>query len=763
MSFVNKPVQKKDAMQLVTGQPVFTGDMVSKNALVVKILHSPHANAMIEEINTSIAMKVPGIEAIFTYKDVPQNRFTMAGQTYPEPSPYDRLILDRHVRFHGDAVAIVAGENEKSVDKALKLIKVKYNVLPAVNDFRTALDNETLVHPEDNWKAMCPVGADNKRNLCAHAEDHNGDVDAVLADCDVVLERTYHSKANNQAMMETFRTYCYIDTYGRLVLISATQIIFHVRRIMSHALGIPKSKIRVIKPRIGGGFGAKQTCVTEVFPAFVTWMTKKPAYMVFDREEAQTAGSPRHEMEMYVKIGANKDGKIRVIDLHTLSNTGAYGEHGPTTVGLSGHKSIPLYNRYQEAYRFTYDVVYTNVQAAGAYRGYGATQGLYAVETIVNELAVELGMDPVELREMNIVKEGDVMPAYYGEQTNACALDRCLAATADRMKWNEKYPRKDMGNGKVRGVGVALAMQGSSISNCDVGGATIKLCDDGTYMLQLGAADMGTGCDTVMAQMAADVLECEYDDIAVLSGDTDVSPYDSGSYASSTTYLTGIAVEKACRKLRDSIHKIGAELLGCSVEDTDFNGKEVCRLEEVEGEMNSVSLFEIGVKTQVNNNQETQFTATVSSPVSPPPYMAGMAEVEIDTETGEIRMINYEATVDCGTPVNPNLARVQTEGGIAQGIGMALFEDISYGKHGEIRERNFMQYKIPTRQDVGRINVEFEASYEPTSPFGAKSIGEVVINTPSPAITHAVYNATGVWHRELPITPEKILKSLKNK
>lgn len=761
MSFVNQPVQKKDAMQLVTGQPVFTGDLVSKNALVVKILHSPHANAIIEEINTSIAMKVPGIEAIYTYKDVPQNRFTMAGQTYPEPSPYDRLILDRHVRFHGDAVAIVAGEDVKAVNKALKLIKVKYNVLPAVDDFRTALDNEILVHPEDNWKAMCPVGADNKRNLCAHAEDSNGDVDAVLADCDVVLERTYHSKANSQAMMETFRTHTYIDTYGRLVVLSATQIIFHIRRIMSHALGIPKSKIRVIKPRIGGGFGAKQTSVTEVFPAFVTWMTKKPAYLVFDREETQTAGSPRHEMEMYVKIGANKDGKIRVIDLHTLSNTGAYGEHGPTTVGLSGHKSIPLYSKNQEAYRFTYDVVYTNIQAAGAYRGYGATQGLYAIETIVNELAAELGIDPVELREMNIVREGGLMPAYYGETANACALDRCLSATAKRMNWKEKYPKKDMGNGKVRGVGVALAMQGSSISNCDVGGATIKLCDDGTYLLQLGAADMGTGCDTVMAQMAADVLECEYEDISVISGDTDVSPYDSGSYASSTTYLTGIATEKACRKLRESIQKIGAELLGCDVEDTDFNGKEVCRLNEVEGEKNSVSLFEIGVKTQVNNNYEVQFTASASSPVSPPPYMAGMAEVEIDTETGEIRIINYEATVDCGTPVNPNLARVQTEGGIAQGIGMALFEDITYGKHGEIRERNFMQYKIPTRQDVGRINVEFESSYEPTNPFGAKSIGEVVINTPSPAITHAVYNATGVWHRELPITPEKILKSLK--
>ena len=490
-------------------------------------------------------------------------------------------------------------------------------------------------------------------------------------------------------------------------------------------------------------------------------MTKKPAYLVFDRVETQTAGSPRHEMEMQVKIGADRDGRIRAIDMYTLSNTGAYGEHGPTTVGLSAHKSIPLYTKNQEAYRFVYDVVYTNKQAAGAYRGYGATQGLYAVETIVNELAAELQMDPVELRQMNIVEEGMVMPAYYDEQTNSCALDRCLQATADRMNWKEKYPRKVMENGKIRGVGVALAMQGSSISNCDVGGATIKLCDDGTYLLQLGASDMGTGCDTVLAQMAADFLECEMDDIAVNSGDTDVAPYDSGSYASSTTYLTGIAVEKACKKLRESIQKIGAELLGCDIEETEFNGKTVSRLEEIDGEINEVSLFDIGVKTQVDNNHETQFTATVSSPISPPPYMAGMAEVEIDTETGEIRMISFEATVDCGTPVNPNLARVQTEGGIAQGIGMALFEDITYGNNGAIRERNFMQYKVPTRQDVGRIHVEFEASYEETNPFGAKSIGEVVINTPSPAIIHAIYNATGVWHRELPVTPEKILMSLK--
>ena len=764
MRFVNQNIRKKDAMQLVTGKPVYTGDLVPQNALVVKLLHSPHANAIIEKIDTSIAMRVPGIEAIYTHEDVPDKRFTMAGQTYPEPSPYDRLIMDRHVRYHGDIVAIVAGDSEKAVDKALKLIKVEYNVLPAVLDFRTAKDNEILVHPEDNWIAHCPVGADNKRNLCACGDGGHGDIEAVMADCDVVLERTYHTKANSQAMMETFRTYTFMDTYGRLNIISATQIVFHIRRIVAHALDIPKSKIRVTKPRIGGGFGAKQTSVTEVYPAFVTWKTGKPAYLVYSRKETQTSGCPRHEMEVTVKLGAMKDGTIRALDVYTLSNTGAYGEHGPTTVGLSGHKPIPMYNKNQEAHRFHFDVVYTNVQAAGAYRGYGATQGIYAVETAVNELAVELGIDPVKLREMNLLAEGQVMPAYYGETCNSCALDRCLTATADRIKWNEKYPSKDMGDGKIRSVGVAMSMQGSSISNCDIGGATIKLNDDGYYALHIGAADMGTGCDTILAQMAADVLECDVDDIFVYGADTDASPYDSGSYASSTTYLTGNAVADACKKLRESILKIGADKLGCDVEAVTFDGKKVSRLEAKADAVNEISLVDISTASMANNYYSTQFTSTVSSPVSPPPFMVGMAEIEIDTETGAIEVLNYEATVDCGTPINPNLARVQTEGGIGQGIGMALYEDITYNqKDGSIMEHSFMQYKLPTRRDVGRIHVEFEETYEPTSAFGAKSIGEVVINTPAPAITHAVYNATGVWFRELPITPEKVLMALNEK
>lgn len=752
---VGKCIPKKDSDQLLLGKPVFMDDIIPKNCLIVKLLRSPHAHAIIEEINTAAAMKVPGIVAVYTWKDVPQRRFSIAGQTFPEPSPYDRLILDQRVRSVGDAVAIVAGETEKAVDKALRVIKVKYQVLEPVLDFRKALDNPVLVHPEDNWMSHGNTG-DVKRNLLHHEEDAHGDVEAVLADCEEVIEHSWRIKAAQQGYMETIRAYCEIDRYGRLHCISSTQIVFHIRRILANALGISKSMVRAEKPRIGGGFGAKQTAVCEVYPAFVTWMTKRPSKIIYSRRECQTIASPRHEMEVTVRLGAMKDGRIRAIDLYTLSNTGAYGEHGTTTVGLSGHKAIPLYTGGCEATRFSCDVVYTNVQAAGAYRGYGATQGIFALESAVNELAEKLKIDPVELRMKNIVREGMFMPAYFGETANACALDRCITHCADHFHWKEKYPVRDMGNGKVRTAGMAIAMQGSCISNVDVGSCTLKLSDDGTYNMLIGAADMGTGCDTILAQMAAEVLDCEPDQIVVFGADTDASPYDSGSYASSTTYVTGMATQNAAMELRENMMKIGAELLGCTLDEVEFDGEKVYL---VDGDQ-SVSLADIAVKSQVNNRIPVDVTATYSSPVSPPPYMVGMAEIELDKETGSVKILDYDAVVDCGIPVNPNLARVQTEGGIGQGIGMALYENVTYNANGKITEGDFMQYKIPTRQDVGNIHVEFETSYEPSGPFGVKSIGEIVINTPAPALAHAIYRATGVWHRTVPFTPEKILMGM---
>ena len=749
---VGKSVRKKDAMQLLLGKAVYTQD-IAPDALVVKLLRSPHANAMVQSIDTRKAKKIAGVVDVYTWEDVPNLRFSNAGQTYPETSPYDRLIIDRHVRFVGDVVAIVAAETEEAADKALARIEVAYDVLEPVLDFRTAKDNPVLVHPEDNWRMLCDLGGDNTRNLVGTTADAGGDVEAVLADCDVLLDRTYHTKAFNQAMMETFRTFTELDPYGRLHVISSTQIVFHVRRILSHALGIPKGRIRVEKPRIGGGFGAKQTAVSEMYPAFVTMKTGRPAMCVFTREESQTCGSPRHEMQVRVRLGANRDGRIRALDVTTLSNSGAYGEHGWATVGLTGHKSIPLYTGSLEAFKFDAEVVYTNMQPSGAYRGFGATQGQFAVESAVNELAETLGVDPVALRERNMLREGMVMPAYFNEVANACALDRCMEHCRDMFDWEAKYPVRDMGNGKVRAAGVAMSMQGSGVSGIDVGSVTVKLNDDGTYMLLIGAADMGTGCDTILAQMVAEHMDCSVDDVSVFGADTDASPYDSGSYASSTTYVTGMAVEKACGQLKGRLCEIAAEALGCDAGELAFEDGRVVR--EATGE--EMSLVDVATKSQVSNCLSPEATAMHSSPVSPPPFMVGMAEIELDRETGVVKVLNYDAVVDCGIAINPALARIQAEGGIVQGIGHTLFEDVTRTPKGKIRESSLFTYRLPTRLDTGDIRVEFENSYEPTGPFGAKSIGEIVINTPAPAIAHAIYRATGVWHRELPILPEHIL------
>lgn len=751
MKYVNKPVPKTDAMSLVTGKPVYTDDLAPSDCLIVKILRSPHANAWVEEIKTDAAKKIEGIACVLTYEDVSHKRFTLAGQTAPEISPWDRYIIDKHVRFVGDPVAIVAGETEEAVDKALKRIKVKYRVEEAVLDIHTAKDNPILVHPEDDWYMPIPAGGDNKRNLCSSNVEEVGDVDAVLEKCAYTVDQVYHTKANQQTMMETFRTYCYMDHFQRLTVVSSTQIPFHIRRIVGNALNIPSSKVRVIKPRIGGGFGAKQSSVSEVFPALVTWVTGRPSKIVFSRKESMIASSPRHEMEVHIRMGADENGIVKAIDLYTLSNTGAYGEHGPTTVGLSGHKSIALY-RHTEAYRFAYDVVYTNMQAAGAYRGYGATQGIFAVESAADELAHKMGMDPVKFRELNMPMEGEALPGYPDVPINgSCTMDKCLARAKEMIGWDEKYPFRDMGNGKVRGVGIAMAMQGSSIAGIDVGGADIKLNEDGSYTLALGCSDMGTGCDTILAQMAADCLDTDMKNIVVFSVDTDISPYDSGSYASSTTYATGNAVIQACGELRKRIHAFGAQMLGVSAEDSDFDGEKV-RTEDGK----EVTLQQIAGKATCGVCSELQVVKEYSSPISPPPFMVGAAEVEVDKETGQIDVIDYVGVIDCGTPINPNLARVQAEGGIGQGIGMVLYEDVQYTDKGKIRNNSFMQYKIPNRMDIPKVRIEFESSYEKTGPFGAKSIGELVIDTPCPAIANAVYNATGVRVRELPITPEKV-------
>ncbi len=569
MNIVGKGIKKIDGMSITTGKPVYTDDLSAKNALVVKILRSPHAYAKIKDIDTSKAEMVDGVECVLTYKDVPKSRFTLAGQTYPEPSPYDRLILEDVVRYVGDEVAIVAAIDEKTAIKAMNLIKVKYEVLTPVLDFEEAIGNKTMVHDEDRH-CNFDIGMQREKNIVSHHDYTKGDVEKVLSNCDVVIEETYYTQAQAHAMMETYRAYNYLDHMGRLVVVSSTQIPFHVKRHLSRALEIPASKIRVIKPRIGGGFGGKQTACVEIFSAIVTLKTGKPAKIIYDRKETFNCSTSRHAMRLKVRLGATNDGIIKAIDIKALSDTGAYGEHASTTIGLVGEKTLPMYNKV-EATRFIADVVYTNKMPAGALRGYGASQGCFAVESTINMLANKLKMDPTDLRLKNVVTEGETTFAY-GKTLNSVDLIKCINKGKELIGWNEKYPCKHLDNGKIRSVGMAITMQGSGIQGLDKSSAEIKLNDCGDYTLMIGSTDMGTGSDTILAQMAAEVLDTSIENITVISADTDLVPYDPGSYASSTTYVTGMAVVKAAQDLREKIISAGATKLGVEKDEVEFDG-----------------------------------------------------------------------------------------------------------------------------------------------------------------------------------------------
>ena len=764
---ISHAVVKKDARGLLQGRAVYTNDLAPRDAYIVKLLRSPHAHARIRSIDTHRALRIDGIVAIYTYEDVPNARFTLAGQSFREMSPYDTLILDRTVRYVGDEVAIVVGTDELAINAAMRLIKVDYEVLPAVTDFTKALDNPIVVHDEDDIRAYVPMGEDFSRNLVFHEVTAVGDVDAVLAEADVVIDHDYETQATQQSMMETFSSYAYTDAQDRVCIVASTQVPFHVRRQVATALQIPQSRVRVIKPRVGGGFGAKQTGCNEVFSAFAAFKLGHPCKCIYTREETMACANTRHKMRMHVRLGAKADGTITAIDLSCLSDAGAYGYHAPTTVGLVGHKSLPIYN-HALASRFSANVVYTNNTPGGAFRGYGATQGQFAVESAVNELADKLGMDPCELRLKNIVHEGEVMPQYFGDTLMSCRLDDCIRRAQEMIGWHDKPLARDLGD-RVRALGVAVTMQGSGISNLDIGSIDIRLEDDGFYVLNLGATDVGTGCDTIMAQFAAEVLGCEPSQIVVNGVDTDTSPYDCGAYASSGTYVTGMAAVKAATELREKIVAQAAKSFGVEPEKVVLDGSriyvdgaddDVVTVGQIaEGRLREMTLAELanscigfGLKPGYLSAQ-----ASNSQPVSPPPFMCGIAEVDVDKATGEVKVVDYAAAVDCGTVANANLARVQAEGGIVQGIGQALTEDVQVTEDGFLRTRNLMQYKIPSRLDVPDIRVDFCPSYEPTGPFGAKSIGEVVINTPLGAIASAVAHATGHYVRTLPVTPEKAL------
>jgi len=756
MKVIGKITARVDGRALATGQPVFADDIQPANLLYCKILHSPVAHARIKNIDTTRALNREGVRLVLTHRDFPIHYYTTAGQGYPEPSPRDMRILESTVRYVGDRVALVAADTLESATAALADIVVEYEQLPAIFDPREARTSSICIHPEEGKLDI----HDAARNIASHIEAEVGDVDQAFKSAAHVFEWEYSTPYVQQAHIEPHITLTWLDENGRLVIRTATQVPFHVRRIVAEVLDIPVRKIRVIKPRVGGAFGGKQEILNEELCGAVTLRTGRPARLEFTREEEFYAARSRHPQILNFKLGVNQDYTINAIDLDILENSGAYGPHALTVMTVSAQKALSLYR--VPNLRVKGDAVYTNLPITGAYRGYGAPQGFFGLESIMDEVACELGIDPVEFRHKNYVQVGDDLPiaAILGEgrdgfpaEVRSTGMKDCLEEGKKLINWEEL--RQVPKNGKLRrGVGVAIVGQGSGIPGIDMGAVFIKMNEDASFNLQMGATDLGTGSDTALAQIAAEELGVPVEKIIVYSSDTDLTPFDKGAYASSTTYISGGAVFKAAVEVKKQILELGKKLLG--VEEAKIEDQKV-----VAPDGTSISYIDICTRTFYTEEQ-TQIMATAShmSFDSPSPYNATFVDLTVDTETGLVTVNKVVSVTDIGQVINPQMAEGQVEGSIPQALGMALSEYMVFDGAGRPINRDFNTYHIYTAVDMPEIIVRFVHTDEPTGPFGAKAAAEIPINGPGPAVVNAIHNACGVRIRELPVTPEKILRGL---
>jgi len=754
--------RKVDGLALVTGRPVFAGDLDLAGTLHLALLSSPHAHARIRHIDPSPAARLPGVALVLTHENTPSIRYTTAGQGYPEPSPYDARMFDPKVRFVGDRVAVVAAASRRLALEALSLIAVDYEPLPAALSLDAALaPGAPVIHDETDSEGIW----DAPHNLAAAVDITVGDVAAAFAECAATVETTCETQYAQHAPLETHVCQSYLDDNGRLVLHTSTQVPFHLRRIIARILDLPIHRIRVVKPRIGGGFGVKQEVLLEDVCALVTMRTGRPARWEYTRGEEFVSARTRHPFRIRVKVGARADGVLHAIDMDATQNTGAYGTHSLTVLSNAGSKTLPLYNKAPHL-RFTGRSVYTNLPVGGAYRGYGGTQASFPLETALDQLAERLGIDPIELRRRNHIRSGETSPIFaaLGEgregvpmTIKSCALAECLTAGMEAFGWAEKRSRpRDTGPVR-RGVGMSLHMQGSGIPLIDMAAATIKMNDDGSFHLLVGATDLGTGSDTILGQIAAEVLGVGLDHIVVYSSDTDFTPFDTGAYASSTTYVTGKAVERAALEVKEQIRQVGAAMLKA---DSATLAVGDGRVTAPGGR--SVTLAEVCTRAYYGADQfQIGATASCVPEESPPPFMASFAEVAVDVETGHVRLLDYVAAVDCGTPINPRMAEGQVEGAVANGIGYALTEEYLFTPGGKLRNADLSRYKIPGTLDLPPLRVILVDSYEPTGPMGAKSIAEIGINGPAPSIANAIYHAVGLRLTRTPFTPERVWRALR--
>jgi putative selenate reductase molybdopterin-binding subunit len=761
---VGKPEPKVDAVKLAAGKPVYTDDIEMRGILHAALLTSPHAHARITHIDTSKAKALPGVHAVLTYKDIPRVYYASGGQSYPNPKPYDQVSLDHKVRHVGDRVAVVAAETPEIARKALSLIDVEYQVLPAVFDPIEAMQpGAPLIHDDPNVEGI----HDRTRNIVHHIHAEVGDAHAEWAKATRVFEGEYGVHQVQQCSIEPHVVVTWWDEDDRMVIRTSTQVPFHVRRMIAPLLGLPVKRIRVIKPRIGGGFGGKQEMLIEDLCAHLTIATGRPVRFEYTREQEFTSARSRHPQILRFKTGVDDDGKIVAAELHIIGNTGAYGTHGLTVQMVSGFRGLSTYNAPYS--KFTCDVVYTNIPTPGAYRGYGAPQSLFALEVHTEEIAHVLGMDVLEFKRKNWIKVGDplVMAVALGEGregkpqiVTTSALAECVEIGARAVGWHEKRGKLRVVPGKPhlrKGIGMAIAMHGTGIAGLDMGAAAIKLNDDGSFNLNFGATDLGTGADTVLAQIAAETLGVPLNDIIVYAADTDMTPFDTGAYASSTTYISGGAVLKAAELVRAQIIKHAAErMLHCAPDDLDLVDRMV-----IHRDGRSVSLEAVALHS-LHQDEQHQIMASAShmSEVSPPPFAAQFAEVVVDTETGQVTVERLLMAVDCGVAINPITASGQVEGGMVQALGYAHCEEMRYDDNGALQTTDLRTYHIYRANEVPALDVVFVETYEDTGPYGAKAVAEIPKDGVAPALASAIFDATGVMLREIPFTPERVWRAI---
>ncbi len=762
---IGQSVEKTDAMALATGSSLFTEDYRLDNYLKVRILRSPHAHARIKSIDVSEAKEMEGVVDVISHKEIEKVYYTTAGQGAPEPSPYDTLLFDDVVRYAGDFVAMVAAETMEIAEEAVKKIKVEYELLEAVFDPEKALQGSIAIHDKDGYFPI-PVPYKPEENLASEVDFSVGEVEKGFEDADYVVEEIYQSAYASHATMEPHIAASYFDENGRLVIVTATQVPFHARRIVARVLNYPLRKIRVIKPRIGGGFGAKQEVLLEPYVALLTLRTKRPVRLIYTRQEEFQSGRQRHPMQVKLKTGFKKDGEITALSMDNIMNTGAYGSHALTVSSNSGSKCLPLFNKIKNIY-FRARSAYTNLPVGGAYRGYGATQAYFALNQQIDIIARKTNQDILEYIKKWHIKEGETSDVFKAlgegkegvEQIiNSCKLDECIDRGAEMIDWYQKRGKKtEPKPGFVRGLGVAVAMQGSGIPMIDLGAAYMKMNEDGSFNLDIGATDIGTGSDTILAQIAAEVLQVDTEKIIVLSSDTDQTPFDVGAYASSTTYVSGTAVEKCATKIKDQILGAATNILDAKGDKLSLGNGKV-----IDSESKKECSFEEIANETLYGGQLTQIQAEASSFVdqSPPPFIAQFAEVELDKGTGKVNIIKFVSVVDCGQAINPKLAEGQVEGAAINGMTYALFENFHFTSKGNMTNASFWDYKIWRSNDIPEMETLLVDSEEKTGPFGAKSVGEIGINCPAPAIANAIYDAVGIRLRETPFTPEKIYKEL---